>query len=375
MLNTVERFTALDVFRGMTVCFMIIVNSSGSGAAAWSPLRHADWVGFTPADLVFPSFLFAVGNALSFSKAKYESNTLFLAKVVKRTVLIFLLGYLMYWFPFFHRVNDEWVFNTVANTRIMGVLQRIALCYFFGSLITHYCTPKVVVGIAAALLISYWGLLLGFGHAGEEYTMLGNAGTRLDVLLMGNAHLYHKGGGPIAFDPEGLLSTLPSIVNVIGGYLAGVYLQQKGKTYEAVAMLFACGALLICAALFWGQFFPIAKKLWTSSFALITIGIDLAVLGFLILVVEIKHVKKGTSFFLIFGRNPLAIYLLSELLLVPLQLIWISPHVGIYEWVNQVFYQRIFPGSLGALLFAISYMLLCWLVANALDRRRIYIKI
>jgi len=375
MINAVERFAALDVFRGMTVCFMIIVNSSGSGAAAWSPFNHADWIGFTPADLVFPSFLFAVGNALSFSKAKYESNTVFLAKVFKRTVIIFLLGYLMYWFPFFHRVDNEWAFNSIANTRIMGVLQRIALCYFFGSLIAHYGTQKAAIIISAILLASYWVFLLCFGKAGEEYTMLGNAGTRLDILIMGDAHLYHKQGGPIAFDPEGLLSTLTSIVNVIGGFLAGVYLQKKGKTYESVAMLFAYAAILICTALFWGQFFPISKKMWTSSFALLTIGIDLAILGFLILAVEIKHAKRGTLFFLSFGRNPLAIYLLSELLLVPLQLIWIRPHLSIYDWVNQVFYQQVFPGSLGALLFAISYMLLCWVVAYVLDRKRIYIKI
>lgn len=312
---------------------------------------------------------------MSFSKAKYESNTTFLAKVFKRTAIIFLLGYLLYWFPFFHRADNGWAFNPIANTRIMGVLQRIALCYLFGSLVTHYCTRKIAIIISVLLLISYWAFLLNFGNANEEYTMLGNAGTRLDILIMGNAHLYHKGGGPIAFDPEGLLSTLPSIVNVIGGFLAGVYIQKKGKTYESVAMLFAYGALLICTALFWGQFFPIAKKMWTGSFALLTIGIDLATLGFLILAVEIKHVKRGTSFFLILGRNPLAIYLLSELLLVPLQLILIRPDLDIYDWVNKVFYQRVFPGSLGALLFAMSYMLLCWVVAYVLDRKRIYIKI
>jgi predicted acyltransferase len=375
MVNTVERFTALDVFRGMTVCFMIIVNSPGSGANSWSPLNHADWIGFTPTDLVFPSFLFAVGNALSFSKAKFESNGAFLTKIFKRTIIIFLLGYLMYWFPFFHRVDSGWVFNSIANTRIMGVLQRLALCYFFGSLIVHYCTQKTAIIISVVLLIAYWVLLIGFGETGKEYTMLGNAGTRLDILLMGDAHLYHKGGGPIAFDPEGLLSTLPSIVNVIGGFLAGVYIQKKGKNYESVAMLFASGAALICVALFWGQFFPVSKKLWTSSFALLTIGIDLAILGFLLLAIEIKHVKRGTSFFLNFGRNPLAIYLLADLLLTILQLIWIRPHLSIHDWVNRSFYQQVFPGALGAFAFAMSFMLLCWLVAYVLDKRRIYVKI
>ncbi len=205
--------------------------------------------------------------------------------------------------------------------------------------------------------------------------MLGNAGTQLDKLILGDAHLYHKGGGPIAFDPEGLLSTMTGIVNVIGGFLAGSYLQRKGKNYESVAMLLVYGALLICAALSWGEFFPIAKKIWTSSFTLLTIGIDLAILGFLILVIEIKNIRWSTQFFLVFGRNPLAIYLLSELLLAPLQLLRVRPGLSVFDWINQSFYQRLFPGSLGAFVFAICYMLLCWVVAYVLDKKGIYIKI
>jgi len=375
MAIATERFTALDVFRGMTICFMIIVNAPGSGADVWTPLDHAPWFGFTPTDLVFPSFLFAVGNALSFSKKKFETDAAFIGKIFKRTVVIFLLGYLMYWFPFFHRVNDGWAFNPLSHTRIMGVLQRIALCYFFGALIVHYCSQKAAIIISVLLLAGYWIFILLFGEPGKEFTMLGNAGTRLDILIMGNAHLYHDKGGPIAFDPEGLLSTLTGIVNVIGGFLAGVFIQKKGKNYESVAKLFICGGLLIVAALFLGQFFPIAKKLWTSTFTLLTIGIDLSILGLLIYTIEIEGVKRGTKFFLIFGRNPLAIYLLSELLLTTLQLIWVKQQLSFYDWVNQVFYQRLFPGPLGTLVFAVCYMLLCWLVAYVLDKRKIYIKI
>jgi len=281
----------------------------------------------------------------------------------------------MYWFPFFHRVNDGWAFNPLSHTRIMGVLQRIALCYFFGALIVHYCSQKAAIIISVLLLAGYWIFILLFGEPGKEFTMLGNAGTRLDILIMGNAHLYHDKGGPIAFDPEGLLSTLTGIVNVVGGFLAGVFIQKKGKNYESVAKLFICGGLLIVAALFLGQFFPIAKKLWTSTFTLLTIGIDLSILGLLIYAIEIEGVKRGTKFFLIFGRNPMAIYLLSELLLTTLQLIWVKPRLSFYDWVNQVFYQRLFPGPLGTLVFAICYMLLCWLVAYVLDKRKIYIKI
>ncbi|WP_184543151.1 acyltransferase family protein [Mucilaginibacter sp. FT3.2] len=375
MAIATERFTALDIFRGMTICFMIIVNAPGSGADVWTPLDHAPWIGFTPTDLVFPSFLFAVGNALSFSKKKFESDTAFIGKIFKRTVIIFLLGYLMYWFPFFHRVSDGWAFNPLSHTRIMGVLQRIALCYFFGALIVHYCSQKAAVVISVLLLVGYWLFLMLFGEAGKEYTMLGNAGTRLDIVLLGNNHLYHDKGGPVAFDPEGLLSTLTGIVNVIGGFLAGAFIQRKGKNYETVAKLLMYGGLLVISALFLGQFFPIAKKLWTSTFSLLTIGIDLAILGLLIFVIEIEKVKRGTNFFLILGKNSLAIYLLSELLLTVLQTVWVGPKLSFYDWINQVFYQRLFPGAFGTLVFAICYMMFCWLVAYVLDKRKIYIKI
>jgi predicted acyltransferase len=370
-----NRFTTLDIFRGMTICFMIIVNSPGSGAIPWAPLDHAAWIGFTPTDLVFPSFLFAVGNALSFSKKKFETNPAFLAKIFKRSLIIFLLGYLMYWFPFMHRDQGTWTFNPISNTRIMGVLQRIALCYLFGSLIVHYCNKKTAIIISIALLLIYWAFLSIYGDIGQEYSMLGNAGTKLDIMILGNAHLYHDHGGPIAFDPEGLLSTMTGIVNVIGGYLAGAYIQRKGKNYECVAKLLMLGALLIGVALFWGQFFPIAKKLWTSSFVVLTIGLDLVILGILIYVIELKSIKWGSNFFLVFGRNSLAIYLLSELLLVIIQLVLVKPGLSFYGWINKVFYQVIFPGALGTLMFALTFMILCWAVGYIMDKKKLYIKI
>jgi predicted acyltransferase len=205
--------------------------------------------------------------------------------------------------------------------------------------------------------------------------MLGNAGTRFDIWVMGEAHLYHDKGGPIAFDPEGLLSTLPAIVNVIAGYLAGRFIQQKGKTYETVARLVMAGCLLICLALFWGQFFPVAKKLWTSPFVVLTVGIDLALIGILIYFVEIAQWKRSVTFFLAFGKNPLAIYLFSELFLTTLGLVWVKQGVSFYDWVNSVFFQRVFPGSFGTLVFAVCYMLLCWSLAWVLDKKKIYIKI
>ena len=181
-----ERFLSLDVFRGMTICFMIIVNTPGSGAVPFSPLEHAAWHGFTPTDLVFPSFLFAVGNAMSFSLDKYRqiSNSAFLTKVFKRAALIFLIGYLMYWFPFF-RLNDAGHITgaPIANTRILGVLQRIALSYLFASLMIHYLSTRAAIITSIILLIGYWVVLLLFGNHAQPFSMLGNAGIYVDKFL------------------------------------------------------------------------------------------------------------------------------------------------------------------------------------------------
>ncbi|MDQ6608986.1 MAG: heparan-alpha-glucosaminide N-acetyltransferase domain-containing protein, partial [Bacteroidota bacterium] len=186
-----QRFVALDVFRGMTICFMIIVNTPGSGAAAFAPLEHAGWHGFTPTDLVFPSFLFAVGNAMSFSLERYRSisTTAFLSKICRRTLVIFLMGYLMYWFPFFRLdAAGHIIAAPIRNTRIMGVLQRIALCYFFASLLIHYFKRRTVIFITIFLLLLYWMILLLFGDASQPFSLLGNAGLYFDQWLMGNHH-------------------------------------------------------------------------------------------------------------------------------------------------------------------------------------------
>ena len=373
-----QRFLSLDVFRGMTICFMIIVNTPGGGAEQFGPLKHAGWHGFTPTDLVFPSFLFAVGNAMSFSLDKYRliSNASFLTKIFKRAALIFLIGYLMYWFPFFG-VNPagEIISAPLANTRIMGVLQRIALCYLFASLIIHYLSKRMVIITSVLLLVGYWLLLLLFGDANQPYSLLGNAGLYLDKFLMADGHLYHGEGIP--FDPEGWLSTLPAIVNVVIGYYAGKFIQDKGKNYETISKLLLAGVALIFVALWWNMVFPINKKLWTSPFVLLTTGIDLLLISTLIFSLEIKNYNKAnwTNFFVIFGKNPLFIYLLSEVLITVIYMIHVAPGKGLFQAINTSIFQAIAPGSLGSFLFAITYMLVCWLVGWWLDKRKIYIKI
>ncbi|OOQ59357.1 acyltransferase family protein [Mucilaginibacter pedocola] len=372
-----ERFLSLDVFRGMTICFMIIVNTPGSGAAPFAPLEHAAWFGFTPTDLVFPSFLFAVGNAMSFTSSKFAqmSTGAVLAKIFKRAFIIFMLGFLMYWFPFFDRIDGQWVFRPFSGTRVMGVLQRIALCYLFASLIVYFVKSKrAVIIISIILLVGYQLLLLAFGDAAAPYGMLTNAGTYFDKFILGDAHLYH--GEHVAFDPEGILSTLPAIVNVICGYYAGRFVQEKGKGYEAIAKLFLVGCLFIFLSLCWNLSFPIGKKLWSSPFTLLTVGLDLTIISSLIYIVEVAkwNPANWTSFFTTVGKNPLAIYILSEILIIAF---WMIPvgKTSFFDWINTSVYQAILPGALGSLLFAVSYMLLCWVVGKILDSRKIYIRV
>jgi predicted acyltransferase len=308
MATTTQRFTALDVFRGMTICFMIIVNTPGNGDTTFSPLHHAKWHGFTPTDLVFPSFLFAVGNAMGFVMPKWAAlpQSTVLWKILKRTFIIFLLGYLMYWFPFMKKdIAGDIVSFPFNETRVFGVLQRIALCYGLASLIVYYCKPKTAVILSVVFLFAYWIILYAFGDAANPLSMQDNAGSLIDKWLLGEKHLYHGEG--VAFDPEGLLSTLPAIVNVIAGYIVGKYIQQKGNTYEGLTTLLLGGAVLVFLAYCWGLHFPINKKLWTSSFVLHTVGLDCIIIATIIYIINFKNKTKWTYFFEVMGRNPLFI--------------------------------------------------------------------
>ncbi len=365
---TTNRYLSLDVLRGITVTLMIIVNNSGNGATTFSPLHHARWHGFTPTDWVFPTFMFVVGNAMSFSLVKYGANgsSEFFKKVFKRSVIIFLLGFLMYWFPFVHEQDGQIVFNSISETRIFGVLQRIALGYLFASLILHFWKEQGAIIFSVFALLAYWVLLYAYG----DYSLTGNAVLKLDLALFSEKHLYHGEG--IAFDPEGLLSTLPAIVNVIAGYLTGRFIQQKGNSYETIAKLMIAGALLLFVAISWNMVFPINKKIWTSSFVLYTVGLDLLILSILIFIIDIKEKKRWTYFFEVLGKNTLFIYILSEI-----GTILFDIKIG-DERLSTWLYQHVFRLAgdyVGSLLFAIFWMLVCWSVGYWMDKKKIYVKV
>lgn len=366
-----KRFLALDVFRGATVFLMIVVNNPCEWGVQYGPLLHAKWHGFTLTDLVFPAFLFAVGNAMAFVVPKYQSNGsgFFWKKVLKRSALIFLIGLGLNWFPFYSFRSGEFI--SFSGLRIFGVLQRIALCYLIASVIIHYVrTKRMIILLSGVILFSYWLVLWLFG-GNDPYSLTDFIGNSLDLALVGADHVYHGEGVP--FDPEGLLSTLPSVVNVLIGYLAGAYVVSKGVSYESVAKLIVVGALLILGGLFWDQFFPFNKKIWSSSFAVLTSGISLTALAVLCFFIDLQKNISWTYFFVVFGKNPLFIYALSWVLAVCFYLI--SPGgKPIKNWIYDV-YGLAFSVPMASLCYAITFTMIHWLAGYVLDRKKIYIKV
>jgi predicted acyltransferase len=397
-----QRFYSLDVFRGATVALMILVNNPGSWGNIYAPLEHAPWHGCTPTDLVFPFFLFAVGNALSFVMPRLEAagTAVFLRKVFTRTLLIFAIGLFLNWSPFVKWVDGTLVFKPWTDPlvegrfptgiRILGVLQRIALSYCFASLIIYFFKIRGALFTSMLLLLGYWVLCLLLGNPADPFSLEGYFGTSVDKAVLGEAHMY-KGEG-VPFDPEGLTSTLTSIVQVIFGYFVGHYIQQKGKTYDMLAHLFVAGSLLIFAGFSWDMVFPINKKIWTSSFVLYTTGLAIFVLSLLIFLIEFKKAHEGnwfgksvSKFFDVFGKNPLFIFVLSAFL---------PRFLGLFRWVDHVsengkkvytsafpwFYEHIckpLSDNLknGSLLYALCMIAFYWSIVYWLDKKRIYIKV
>ncbi|MHB1922781.1 MAG: acyltransferase family protein [Chitinophagaceae bacterium] len=372
-----SRFLSLDVFRGMAIAMMILVNNPGSESYIYAPLDHARWFGCTPTDLVFPFFLFAVGNSMSFAMKKYEElgEGAFLRKVFQRTILIILISYIVHFFPFIsYSAQAGWGTRfDFTHMRIMGVLQRIALAYCAASLIIHYFKPGRAAFMAVFLLLVYWIILIGFGQPGHPLSLSGNAVLKLDRFLFSDQHLYHGEGVP--FDPEGLLSTIPAISSVLFGYLAGAFVQQKGKNVESTAMLLLAGNLLIGAAYCWNLVFPISKKLWTSSFVLYSTGIALVILAILIYLVEIKVWTRWTKLFTPFGKNPLSIYILSDLVVLTYFSIPMHPGKNFYGWFYLTVFKPLAGPWNGSLLFALFHVLIFWMVAWYLDKKKIYFRV
>lgn len=381
-----QRYYSLDVFRGATVALMILVNNPGSWANIYTPFEHATWHGCTPTDLVFPFFLFAVGNAIAFVMPRFreKGNSFFLRKAMKRTVLIFAIGLFLNWSPFIQWKDNALVFKPWENIRILGVLQRIAICYFFASMIVYFFKRRWALIMSLILLMGYWILCFYAGRTGDPYSLSGYFGTGVDKAVLGANHMY-KGEG-VTFDPEGLASAIAAIVQVIFGYFAGKYIREKGKTWEMLSHLFIAGAILTFLGFAWDMAFPINKKIWTSSFVLYTVGLALMVLGLLIYLIEFKNAKGVWSkFFDVFGKNPLFIFFLSGFLPRILALIrwtdhldeqgkpvYLSPFPWFYQYVCKPLSDNLKNGSL---IYALCMVAFYWSIVYLLDQKKIYIKV
>ena len=366
------RYLSIDFYRGLTIAFMLIVNTPGTWDSVYAPLEHADWHGCTPTDLVFPSFMFIIGVSMWFSFEKYgrRLNRELGWKILRRTLLLFGLGLLLAFFPF--------VGKSLDTLRILGVLPRLALGYGLASLLVLTVPGRWLMGGAAALLLGYWGLLYWSGPPLEDpYSLVHNVVRRVDLAVLGPNHMWMGKGIP--FDPEGILSTFPAIVTVLLGWWSGQVLQRnQEEKMGAVRDLLLWGCVLAIAGMAWDLVFPINKSLWTSSFVLYTGGISMVLLAFSVWALDVGNGQRYVKFFLVFGANPLFAYVLAGLLTkIMLNVKWTVDEkpVTLYGWIYHHVFQPIEGGAFGSLLFALVFVGVCWSVCLVLYRRKIYVKI
>ena len=366
------RYLSIDFYRGITIAFMLIVNTPGTWDTVYSPLRHADWHGCTPTDLVFPSFMFIIGVSMWFSFEKYgrRLNAELGWKILRRTLVLYALGLLLAFFPF--------VGKSLSELRLMGVLPRLALGYGLASLLALTIPGRWLMALAAAVLLGYWGVLLQMGPPLEDpFSLVHNGVRQIDLAILGPNHMWK--GKNIPFDPEGILSTFPAIVTVLLGWWSGQILQRRQEDkMQAVLDLLWWGCLLAVAGMAWDLVFPINKSLWTSSFVLYAGGISMILLAFSVWALDIANGRRFADFFLVFGANPLFAYVLAGLITKTLGNIkW---EVGeetmtLYKWIYRHVFQPIDGGAFGSLLFALVFLGICWSVCWVLYRRKIYVKI
>ncbi|MGC1391760.1 MAG: DUF5009 domain-containing protein [Bacteroidales bacterium] len=363
------RLVSLDIFRGLTIAFMIIVNTPGSWQYVYSPLEHSKWNGCTPTDLVFPFFLFIAGMSTWFSLKKYggELNGSSILRIFRRVAAVFALGLFLNIFPDFGR--------DYSTVRIMGVLQRIALAYGLGAIICLTVKREYLWIVVGVILLFYWGLLSFFGGA-DPYSLNGNLVLKADIAFIGRNHLY-KGFG-IPFEPEGLLSTLPAIGTVVIGYFIGGMLAQGSASGKTVLKLLLLGAAATGLGYFWGMIFPINKPLWTSSYVLYSGGIAMGILAVIYLITDVLKFQIWGKFFLIFGTNAIFAYFLSGIwtrLMLIIKITSDSGTINLYDWIYSKICVPVAGNLNGSLLFAVIQVLLIWSVALILYRKKIMIRL
>ena len=381
-----QRLLALDVLRGITIAGMILVNNPGNWECVYAPLRHAQWHGLTPTDLVFPFFMFIMGvsSYISLKKFRFECSSSAIWKIVKRTLVIFAIGLGIAWFGMFCRTwnnlsggdvsfwsrlgQSVWTFDHI---RILGVLQRLALSYGIAAIIVLLIKHKYIPYLIASLLVTYL-LILIFGN-GYEYSETSILAI-VDRAVLGINHLY----GDNIVEPEGILSTIPSIAHVLLGFYCGRWLFGESDIKEKMLRLFLLGTVLAFSGFLLNYGIPINKKIWSPTFVLVTCGLASSFLAFLIWVIDVKGHKKWSHFFEAFGINPLFMYVVAEVLSIILDSIQVTYQgatVSVQDFIYKALLQPVFGDYPGSLVFALLFVCLVWASGYVLYKKKIYIKI
>jgi predicted acyltransferase len=365
----IQRQVSLDIFRGITLAAMLLVNNPGSWSHVYAPLLHAKWHGLTPTDLIFPFFMFIVGAAMFHSMQRFVPTATQIGqvpwlKIIKRTCLMFIIGFLLNIFPFT---------GEPENWRVMGVLQRIALCYGVTAVLICIFNKKQLYVISLAILVAYWLLLQVVDN---PYAVESNLVRSIDLSLLGASHLYQGFG--VAFDPEGILSCLPGVVTVLMGYFTSTMLAAKNSHLAKIKtlLIWSVAALITCYV--WQLWFPINKALWTSTYVLVSSACAWLFLMVIIYLHDVKGIRKGFNWTQIYGSNPLFIYILSWLFASTLYLIsWLDAS-GQYTNLHQFVYQnlaQIMSPLNASLVYALMIVGIFYLLSAWLFKRQIFVKI
>ena len=387
-----ERLVALDVFRGATIAGMLLVNDPGTWSAIYPPLEHAEWSGWTPTDLVFPFFLFIVGVTTHLSLRKRQPNEM-VPKILRRGAMIFLVGLLLNWFPFFWwgkiagNVDPSFwdrVVYRLAHLRYLGVLQRIGIAYTAAALLTLKTTKKQQIAIVTSLLIGYWivVMLLPVPGTGTIGAFVFDQPARTleawsDQLILGLNHIW---SGSKWWDPEGLLSTIPAIATAMLGVFCGRWVGDKRRPLlERIVGLYGVGSLAMVAGSLWGWVFPINKNLWTSSYVIFTAGFACVVLATCLWLVDVRHNTRWTKPFIVYGVNPLIAFAGSGLMARVIDTFWKvnigGKPVSIHQATYQLAFEPFFPEKMASLLWGLCFVALWYGILYLLYRRNIIVKL
>jgi predicted acyltransferase len=376
------RLLSLDVLRGGTMAAMILVNNPGDWGHVYPPLDHAEWNGCTPTDLIFPFFLFMVGVSIVFAMEKRLAQTHDHGKLIwhafKRMVTLLLINYGVHIFFQFLGGNFS-IISILRDIRIPGVLPRIAVVYFICTVIYLKTTPKTRVWVFISALIGYFIIMTCIPVPGVGYANLNpetNLGAWLDRLVFGTNHLWNQSH---VWDPEGILGTIPAIATGLFGIRVGTWLKNPDtEASKKVTWMFVYGVGAIILALFWDFFFPINKKLWTSSFVLYTGGLATVALATLYWLIDVNNYKRATPFFVAFGMNSITAYVLADIvpgLMGTIKMTYHGQPSNLYGYIYQTVFVPCFSPINASLAAAIALVLLLWLFMYPLYKRNIIIKV